>query len=81
MNQLEAMRETVSVYREWSKHWTLDQPVTYEECSLAHMEDMLRRVEANPEKFSPAKLGRWLGWMQGAMTAVGALTLEQAKLT
>ena len=80
MNQLEAMRDTVNIYRAWHRRWRQTTKVgAYEGCSLAHFEDMLCRVEANPSGFSESKLGRWLGWMQGAMTAIGALTLEEAK--
>lgn len=47
--------------------------------SYAHALDMLTRVEQNPSSFSEGKLGRWLGWVQCAATASGALTLDDCK--
>lgn len=50
-----------------------------------HVRDMLAIMEKgdNPqhpgEKFSDAKMGRWLGWAQAAVVAMGAGTLEEMK--
>lgn len=77
MNQLEAFRETVEVYRQWNS--APRRVFIPANCDLAHMEDMLRRLEAEPDKFSDSKLGRWLGWAQGVLCVLGVLTLDQAK--
>src|SRR6185312_11006885 len=37
---------------------------TKEGCSVDHLESMYQRALASKRKMSPAKLGRWLGWMQ-----------------
>ncbi|MCW2315277.1 hypothetical protein M2322_000811 [Rhodoblastus acidophilus] len=54
------------------------------ETSIEHMRDMMRRIDTNsdataPNGFSEAKLGRWLGWLQGVACGLGVLTLEEAK--
>lgn len=41
-----------------------------------HLASMLDRVEADPS-MSHAKLCRWLGWIQCAITAAGVASLEQ----
>lgn len=47
---------------------------------LDHLENMFRKVTSvEGQDFSEGKLNRWLGWMQAACCAAGALTLEQAK--
>ena len=76
MKQLEAMRATLqgALLREYDNVVMEEKGVDY-----AHLESMLQRVEAEPHKFSDAKLGRWLGYMQGVLVANGLATLEEMK--
>lgn len=79
MNQLQALRDTISVAAPaWELSETFRRPDA--ELTLDHAREMLRRVEEAPDAFSPAKLGRWLGWVQAAAVAAGALSLEQSKI-
>lgn len=74
MNQLQALRDTVRLAK------TRGLAITRKpELSLEHVEDMLRRVEADPSAFSTAKLGRWLGWAQAAVVSWGNCSLEDMK--
>lgn len=55
-----------------------------EGCDYWHLQDMVERVEAAMSmpgmEFSEAKLGRWLGWMQGAVVAAQVgLSLDDMK--
>lgn len=49
------------------------------EANLWHIQKMLERIENEPALFSPAKLGRWLGYTQGVIVANGYGTLEAMK--
>jgi hypothetical protein len=78
MNQREAFQDTLQICE---NRWP--SPM-FGETSIEHMRDMLRRIDANtdpttPEGFSEAKLGRWLGYLQGVAVALGAMTLEECK--
>ena len=78
MNQKEAFRETLHHCEE---RWP--SPM-FDELSIEHMRDMLRRIDANcdataPNGFSEAKLGRWLGYVQGAAVALGVMILDECK--
>jgi len=80
MNQREAMRETLALVKSRVQLWYDSiPPATCEEVGLYHFEDMLTKVDDTKNFFSEAKLGRWLGWIQGAAAARGLLTLEEAK--
>lgn len=72
MNQFAAFDETVEKAKE------LGMPMLEgTDRGLAHMLDMQSRITTS---FSPAKLGRWLGWAQSALFyADVGFTLEDAK--
>lgn len=75
MNQLEAMRETLSRAQECGMH---EIDGFADGCDYWHLQDMIERAEV--EEFSEAKMGRWLGWMQCAVVAAGlGLTLDDMK--
>lgn len=75
MNQLAAMRETLTLAQE---HGMADIAGFAEGCDYWHLQDMVERVD--PDTFSEAKLGRWLGWAQCAVVAAGiGLTLDDMK--
>jgi len=91
MNMIEAMRDTVALMeRGWAaadndKRWHIQ----YLDKSLQpeHLRDMLQIMESgnNPqhpgEQFSESKMGRWLGWAQAAVTAMGFASLDEMKAT
>jgi hypothetical protein len=80
MNQIEAFKETLEFVRgKWQAWDTLLLTFIHEHLSFAHHEDMLRRILENPEAFSEAKFGRWLGWLQGVAAAHNFITLDQCK--
>ena len=92
MNQLGAMRDTIALMderlkaaepmteREQDRIFMLDADLQPE-----HLRDMLAVMErgVNPQDterdFSEAKLGRWLGWAQAAVVAMGLATLDDMK--
>lgn len=81
MNQIQAMRDSWALIKErrLARDITALLPM---ECRTQHLGEMLAKVEAAEKAgtpFSPAKLGRWLGWMQCAATAVGYMSLEESK--
>lgn len=78
MNQLQAMRDTLrAAETTWEMSETFRRPDP--ELTLDHARDMLRRIEEDPNSFSSSKRGRWLGWMQAAAVAAGALSLARCK--
>ncbi|AHN84091.1 hypothetical protein GJ25_gp080 [Mycobacterium phage Hawkeye] len=76
MNQIQAFAETLNLAEESGM---ADCDFEIEEVNFVHLEDMLRRIKANPDDFSDAKLGRWLGWAQACVVAGGYATLEDMK--
>lgn len=78
MDQVKAARETIELIR--NRAQSIELP---DSLSLPHLLDMVQQMEAdeNPQggKFSVGKLGRWLGWIQAAATALGVLSLDEAK--
>jgi hypothetical protein len=77
MNQYEAFKETLDLCR---PNW----PAVDEDfLSLEHHNDMLRRIDesrfTSGPSMSEAKMGRWLGWLQGVASALGLLTLDECK--
>ncbi|WP_343929754.1 hypothetical protein [Tsukamurella strandjordii] len=74
VDQLGAFRETIAFAE---KRGMLDEPDS--DLGLSHLRGMLATVEAEPAAFSPAKLGRWLGWVQAAVVAAGVGTLDDMK--
>lgn len=81
MNQLQAFRDTLFYIEMKGRmdYWEQRSKGRQRELRIDHIRDMLRRIEEDPAAFSPAKLGRWLGWAQCAATVAGVLTLEEAK--
>lgn len=82
MLQKKALIETIARWKELqSENGTL-VPVEHS-MTIEHAEDMLARIEEAEEtgdRFSEAKLGRWLGWVQAAAVAAGVgMTLEDMK--
>jgi hypothetical protein len=72
MRQREAFEATLSMAL--GRGWTTaggQEPLT-----PAHAVDMLRRWD---DTFSDAKGGRWLGWLQGVLCALGYVSLDEAK--
>lgn len=80
MDMVSAMRDTLAVVNRRA-----DLALTSREgCTLNHFRQMYQKVlkDHDPttgKKFNEAKLGRWLGWMQGAAAAQGWLSLSEAK--
>lgn len=93
MNQIEAARETlkkIDEYMTWvgeGADASADEKMHIASLDSSlhpeHLSDMLAQMEnnANPQggEFSEGKLNRWLGWMQAAGVALGALSLEDCK--
>jgi hypothetical protein len=88
MNQLEAMRQTISLMEDMLRHLPAADRASIESMPESlrpeHLREMLQRVEANDnpqgeQGFSEAKVGRWLGWMQAAVVAMRFAGLEQMK--
>lgn len=78
MNQQEAFRETLGLCED---RWPSPMSGAL---SIEHMRDMLRRIDANsdataPDGFSAAKLGRWLGYLQGVAVALDVMSLDECK--
>lgn len=74
MNQLQALRETIALAE---KSGMAAAPGS--ELGLDHLRRMLDTVEQS-DSFSPAKLGRWLGWAQCAVVAAGVgVSLDDMK--
>lgn len=71
MNQREAFKETVELAR--VRGLPRDPGSSY---GLDHLESMLSRIQ---DDFSEAKVGRWLGWAQCALTVSGLATLDEMK--
>ena len=82
MNQLQAFRDTIAFLKARDRigAWVEKSRGRDPSVRSIHVFDMLQRIEENPSAFSPAKLGRWLGWAQAAMCACGVLSLEEAKM-
>lgn len=74
MRQLEAMEATLNHARD--RGMAMLESAT-EGVDYKHLISMYVRAEAG--NFSEAKLGRWLGWMQGVIVALGFGTLEEMK--
>lgn len=74
MNQREAFIDTMLLGHD---HGWAEQH-TNPDLRYSHAEDMLRRWREECSA-SPAKQGRWLGWLQGSLCAMGFLTLDEAK--
>jgi hypothetical protein len=75
MNQLQAFRDTIALAKSKGLHLT-----RVPELSMTHLEGMLARIESDPDRFSPSKLGRWLGWAQAAVVSWGdGITMEDMK--
>lgn len=75
MDQLGAMRATLELAR--SRTATITSQAMPDSCSMPHFEHMLQLVEAG--YFPVNKLGRFLGWMQGALAAQWLVTLDEMK--
>lgn len=76
MRMFAAMRETINLAID-ACQLNDDSPLDNEgPCSIYHFEDMYSRITAD---FSQAKLGRWLGYIQGVLCARGIVTLEELK--
>jgi len=71
MNQRGAIRATIVAARQASSWFPKDGP-----CSIAHFEDMESRLT---DDMSDAKVGRWLGYIQGVMCALGPFPLDDLK--
>jgi len=77
VNMREAFRDTLSLAWQRGMHFKdeeLQPELTYQHLVVMHDEFAL-----HPERFSDAKLGRWLGWAQAAVVAAGCATLEEMK--
>lgn len=76
MNMRHAMRETLELAR--SRDY---DNVSFEEVGVDfdHLVSMQLRFESADPPFSEAKMGRWLGYVQGVLVANGCLTLEECK--
>lgn len=76
MNQVAAFAETL----EFACEQGMDNcEFEKDEVNYWHLVDMFKQIEDNPEKFSEAKIGRWLGWTQCAVVAGDFGTLEDMK--
>lgn len=65
MNQLQAMKDTMELARFHMMDMIQDEDKP--DRDYGHLMDMLRNVISEPDAFSEAKLGRWLGWMQACV--------------
>lgn len=74
MQQFEALRRSIQVLQVWIPKE--GGPHLPESLRLPHLVSMRERVTP---MFSPAKLGRWLGWTQAAVVAHGAAKLDDMK--
>lgn len=74
MDQRSAFFDTLSLCKTRIPSYMLDYG--RDGCTLKHAISMGERID---HSFSEAKIGRWLGWLQGSMAAQGYLTLEEAK--
>ena len=83
MQQVEAARETIAIMNARTGSGTRHGVELPKDMQPDHLNDMLRRMEAdaNPQggRFSEGKLGRWLGWMQASCCALGVLSLDECK--
>ena len=89
MNTLEAMRDTIALMEKslLDKGPRFQDRIAVMEPNLRpeHLRDMLRIMESgiNPQDteagFSDGKMGRWLGWAQAAVVALGCGTLNDMK--
>jgi hypothetical protein len=75
MNQRAAFKETVQKITD-TINWSDDLLSNREKYWLEHIQGMEARMDEN---FSDAKIGRWLGWVQGVSNAYGWLTLDDVK--
>jgi hypothetical protein len=76
VNQLQAFRDTLALVDERDMAYCeFETP----EVNYSHLQDMLQRIENDPSQFSEAKLGRWLGYVQGVIVATDYGTLEEMK--
>jgi hypothetical protein len=80
--QLEAMRKTVALMEAKANGRDMGGGLD-DSLRQRHLHDMLAAMEAdnNPQggTFSAAKLGRWLGWAQAAVVAMGLASLDEMK--
>ncbi|MDF0532275.1 hypothetical protein P0W64_21200 [Tsukamurella sp. 8F] len=74
VNQIKAFRDTLALAEERGMDEDPDSDV-----GLAHLRGMLATVEQTADSFSPAKLGRWLGWVQSAVVAAKVGTLDDMR--
>jgi hypothetical protein len=76
LRQIDAMVATLKFARE--NEYDL---ISFEEegVDYEHLESMLKRVQEAHPPLGEAKLGRWLGWMQGVLVANQCGTLENYK--
>lgn len=74
---VEAMRQSMTLAKK--RGFGPPEPMMLEPegTDFDHLDGMADRI--TPE-FSADKIGRWLGWMQGALAAKGWITLEEAKV-
>jgi hypothetical protein len=95
MKMLEAMRDTIAKMEEGLQWIAEGGDQTGEEkmhiarlntdLQPQHLRDMLATMESgvNPQdterNFSDGKTGRWLGWAQAAVVAMGLASLEDMK--
>ena len=76
MNQVEAFVDTLTLAQE---RGMADCDFEVESVNYWHLQDMLEQIKTEPERFSEAKLGRWLGWAQCAVVAGMYATLDEMK--
>ncbi len=95
MNMLGAMRETIALMDtglrriaedgDTSGNEKLHIEALDENLKWDHLREMLAKMESgiNPQDsekgFSEGKLGRWLGWAQASVVAMGLASLEDMK--
>jgi hypothetical protein len=73
MDQRAAFAETVRIARE--REYGL---IEFDQVGVDY-DHFLSMQERMVDDFSEAKLGRWLGYIQGVLVANGCITLEEAK--
>ena len=76
MNQKQAMLDTLTLAYD-RNYDTVDFDV--ENVDYTHLKFMFNRAINGDEEFTEAKLGRWLGYMQGVLVANECITLDEAK--
>jgi hypothetical protein len=76
VNQIEAMRATLALAMQRDYQYT---DFETKHVDWDHLSSMLKRIDEDSAQYSEAKIGRWLGYIQGVLVANDCLTLDECK--